>query len=127
MLHFPHVAHTNPIPMGIRIGPYVFSSRVLPYDPATGKPADGVEAQTRCLFDNVRALLSAGEAQPVDIVQRRASVFELADAELVRRSWEDLTGRSRAPLYVSHYTLAPSLRVMVEFVALRGSKGVTSL
>jgi len=34
MLHIPNVAHTNPIPMRIRIGPYVFSSRVLPYDPA---------------------------------------------------------------------------------------------
>lgn len=117
MLHIPNVAHTNPIPMGIRIGPYVFSSRVLPYDPATGKPADSVEAQVRCLFENVRALLSAGEAEPGDVVQGRGFVFELADAELVRRAWEDLSGGAQAPLHVSHYTLAPALRVMLEFVA----------
>ena len=44
LLHIPNVAHTNPIPMGVRIGNYVFSSRVLPYDPQTGQPLNNPEA-----------------------------------------------------------------------------------
>ena len=51
------VAHTNPIPLGVRIGRYLFSSRMLPYDPAKGWAADGAESQAEFLFANTDALL----------------------------------------------------------------------
>ena len=48
----PGLKHKDPLPMGARIGNYVFSSVFAPEDPATGKPVDGALAQITRAFDN---------------------------------------------------------------------------
>jgi enamine deaminase RidA (YjgF/YER057c/UK114 family) len=120
-LHIPNVAHTNPIPMGVRIGNYLFSSRVLPYDPANSQPPETVEGQAECLFQNVRTLLQVGEMPPEAIRQGRLFLADLADRPIAERYWESLTRDcpSLPALHVSPYALAPSLRVMLEIIATR--------
>jgi enamine deaminase RidA (YjgF/YER057c/UK114 family) len=114
-LHLPNVAHTNPIPMGVRIGRYLFSSRVLPYDPATGAPPEDAARQAECLFGNIRALLDAGQMPPERITSARLFVSDLAYASLAEPLLRDL----RVPVapHVTHYTLAPALKVMLELIA----------
>jgi len=121
LLHIPNVAHTNPIPMGVRIGNYVFSSRVLPYDPDTGQAPEGIERQAACLFGNVRSLLQAAEAQPEHISQGRLFFSDAAYLPLAESLWTDLIKNSKQdpPLHLTPYNLAPSLLVMLEFVAIR--------
>jgi 2-iminobutanoate/2-iminopropanoate deaminase len=116
-LHIPNVAHTNPIPMGVRIGDYLFSSRVLPYDPATGQAVEGVDRQAECLFQNVRALLEVGDMQPAHIRQGRLFLSDLSYQAVAERHWQALT--HNAVLDVTRYTLAPSLLVMLEVIAAR--------
>jgi 2-iminobutanoate/2-iminopropanoate deaminase len=119
LLHIPNVAHNNPIPMGVRIGRYVFSSRVLPYDPQTGQPAESVERQAECLFQNIRTLLDVAEAQPEHITQARLFLFDLDSFQLAQRYWEAfVVGSATPPLQVTPYTLAPSLKIMLEFIAV---------
>ncbi|MEY4880004.1 MAG: hypothetical protein RJB62_1473 [Pseudomonadota bacterium] len=48
----PGLKHKDPLPMGARLGPYVFSSVFAPEDPATGKPVEGALAQIERAFDN---------------------------------------------------------------------------
>jgi enamine deaminase RidA (YjgF/YER057c/UK114 family) len=118
LLHIPNVAHTNPIPMGVRIGSYVFSSRVLPYDAETGQPPEGVERQAQCLFQNVRTLLDVAGAKPVHITQARLFLYDPSTLAIAERFWKELISSAPPPLHVTHYTLAPSLRVMLEFIAV---------
>lgn len=118
-LHIPNVAHTNPIPMGVRIGDWLFSSRVLPYDPATGKAAGGPERQTECLFHNVRALLDAGDIKPEHIVQGRLFLADPSYLPLAEKRWNDLVARAKEPptLHLTPYGQGTQLLVMLEVIA----------
>jgi 2-iminobutanoate/2-iminopropanoate deaminase len=117
-LQIPNVAHTNPIPMGVRIGNMLFSSRVLPYDAQTGQPPDTVERQAECLFENVRTLLQLAGAQPDHITQGRLFVFDRADLPLAEKHWHALVGDPGPTLHTVHYGLAPALKIMLELIAI---------
>jgi 2-iminobutanoate/2-iminopropanoate deaminase len=119
VLAVPNVAHTNPIPMGVRIGNMLFSSRVLPYDQSTGRPADGVERQAECLFQNARTLLDVGDVPPSAITQGRLFLVDPTSLPLAERHWHALVGSAAGPvLHAVNYSLAPALKVMLEFIAV---------
>jgi 2-iminobutanoate/2-iminopropanoate deaminase len=54
----PGLKHKDPLPMGARLGNYVFSSVFAPEDPATGKPVEGALAQIERAFDNGALFMS---------------------------------------------------------------------
>lgn len=56
-LEIPGLAHRDPLPMGVKAGPYVFSSVISPQDPATGNTVSGAQAQIVRNFENVRLLM----------------------------------------------------------------------
>ncbi|WP_232540344.1 RidA family protein [Azohydromonas aeria] len=62
-------SHKNPIPAACRVGPLLESGSVLGTDPATGKPAETIEAQCRFMLDNMRRIVEAGGGTVEDIVK----------------------------------------------------------
>jgi 2-iminobutanoate/2-iminopropanoate deaminase len=67
----------GPYSQAVRAGQLLFVSGQVPIDPATGGLVDGdIPAQTRRVFENLRALLKAGGLSLDDVV--RTTVF-LAD------------------------------------------------
>ena len=122
VLNVPGVAHTNPIPLGVKMGPYLFSSRVLPYDPSTGAPAEGVEAQAEFLFGNVEALLEAGGMAWSNVDQGRAFVADFANLPVVTDRWEQIfpNTETRPVLHSLKYG-GGALQVMLEFIASKGN------
>jgi len=67
----------GPYSPAIRAGQLLFVSGQVPIDPATGQLIDGdIAAQTRRVFDNIGALLTAGGRSFTDVA--RTTVF-LAD------------------------------------------------
>ncbi len=67
----------GPYSQAVRAGQMVFVSGQVPMDPATGNLVDGdIAAQTRRVFDNLAAILSAAGLTFADVV--RTTVF-LAD------------------------------------------------
>jgi 2-iminobutanoate/2-iminopropanoate deaminase len=67
----------GPYSQGVRAGQLLFASGQIPTDPATGAIVEGdVAAQTRRVFDNLRAVLKAANLSLADVV--RTTVF-LAD------------------------------------------------
>lgn len=63
----PGLKHKDPLPMGVRLGPYVFSSVFAPEDPATGKPAEGALAQIKRAFDNCGLFMKEAGGSEDDI------------------------------------------------------------
>lgn len=120
IVNIPGVAHTNPIPMAVRIGDYLFSSRVLPMDPVTGAyPAD-VATQTEMLFGNVAAVLSEAGMAWQDIVQGRLFLADMSNLGVVERRWSSCFADQavRPVLHPIHYNVGPSLLVMLEILAV---------
>ncbi len=67
----------GPYSPAIRAGHLLFDSGQVPIDPATGRMVDGdIAAQTRRVFENIGALLTAGGRSFADVA--RTTVF-LAD------------------------------------------------
>ena len=122
VLNVSGVAHTNPIPLGVKIGPYLFSSRVLPYDPSTGAPPEDVEAQSEFLFGNVEALLEAGGMAWSNVNQGRVFVADLAHLPVVTDRWEQIfpNAETRPVLHSLKYG-GGALQVMLEFIASEGN------
>jgi len=59
----------GPYSQGITMSSMVFTAGQLGIDPATGKLADGVEAQARLALTNLEAVLAAGGASLADVVK----------------------------------------------------------
>src|SRR5205085_9128014 len=56
-LEIPGLSHKDPLPMGARLGQFVFSSVIAPEDPKNGKLADGPLPQIDCAFDNMKRFM----------------------------------------------------------------------
>jgi enamine deaminase RidA (YjgF/YER057c/UK114 family) len=62
------LTHRDPLPNAVRIGPYVFSSVIVPWDLATSEPVVGEDAQSDQCFDNMRVLMQAAGGGVDDVV-----------------------------------------------------------
>ncbi len=56
------LAHRDPIPNGVKIGNMVFSSVIVPQDPATAQTVEGPIEQIRQCFDNTRVFMGKAGA-----------------------------------------------------------------
>jgi len=70
----------GPYSQAIRAGHLLFASGQIPLDPATGSIVAGdVAAQTRCVMDNLRAVLAAAGLTLADIVRTTIYLIDLND------------------------------------------------
>jgi 2-iminobutanoate/2-iminopropanoate deaminase len=73
----------GPYSQGIASGDLVFVSGQVGIDPATGKLADGIEAQTEQALRNVAAVLEAAGATMADVVKTTLWLTDAAHFALV--------------------------------------------
>jgi len=119
-IHVQGVAHTNPIPMAVQIGAYLFSSRLLAYDPATQSAAEGADAQADFLIQHAQTILDEAGFSWRDVVQGRGFVANASLMPLLSRRWDARfpDAAERPPLHFVEYG-SGSLQVMLEFIAKR--------
>ncbi len=75
-------AAIGPYSQGVRVasGDMVFCSGQIGLDPVSGKMVEGgVEAQARCAFENLRAVLNAGGAAFEDVVRTTVYLADMND------------------------------------------------
>jgi enamine deaminase RidA (YjgF/YER057c/UK114 family) len=116
-LYLPKVAHGNPIPMAVRMGRYLFSSRILPFDPATGEPGRDGREQARFAVANADEILRMSQLPWGAVSQGRAFVADPCDDEFVQAEWDQrFAPTGKAPLHVTRYR-AGALAVLLEIAA----------
>jgi reactive intermediate/imine deaminase len=73
-------AAIGPYSQAVRSGAHVYTSGQIPLDPATGALVDGdIAAQTRRVFDNLRAVSTAAGTSFADVVRVGIYLVDLAD------------------------------------------------
>jgi 2-iminobutanoate/2-iminopropanoate deaminase len=82
--------HTNPIPIASRIGPFVMSGGIFGKDPATGKFAEGIDAQCQQMFANVRKVLEAAGAKPEDVIKMSFWLKDMANRPNLNKCWVEM-------------------------------------
>ncbi|MPZ48610.1 MAG: hypothetical protein GEU75_04730 [Dehalococcoidia bacterium] len=113
-IQIPNVAHTNPIPFGVKMGRYLFSSRCLPMDPATGKNPEGLDPQLSCSLGNASTLLDMAGMSWGDVTQGRAFLTDMANLPKIESAWKAKTSAPLAPVV---YGVGGNAQVYVEFIA----------
>jgi reactive intermediate/imine deaminase len=72
-------AALGPYSQAVRAGDTVYLSGQLGLDPASGTLRDGIDAQTRQVFDNLKAVAAAAGGSMGDIVKITILLADLAD------------------------------------------------
>lgn len=85
IIHTEHApAAIGPYSQAVRAGQTVYLSGQIPLQPSTGTLLDGdIEAQTRLVFDNMKAVCAAANGGLSDIVRLGIYLTDLADFAVV--------------------------------------------
>jgi 2-iminobutanoate/2-iminopropanoate deaminase len=109
----------------VKVGNWVFSSRVHGTDPATSTSPESGEAQGELAYGNLLRLIELAGAEPHDIHQVTAFIRDPANAALTERAFQrafpDAAVRPRH--WILDAFIRPQLAVMAELVATRGEAG----
>lgn len=69
----------GPYSQAVKAGGMLYTSGQIPVDPATGKIADGVEAQARQVFTNLKNLIAAGGGDIANTVKTTVFIKNMED------------------------------------------------
>ena len=69
----------GPYSQAVEVGGTLYISGQLPIDPATGKMAEGIEAQTARSLDNIRAILEEAVYTLDDVVKSTVLLANIGD------------------------------------------------
>lgn len=107
-------AAIGPYSQAIRTGDFLFTSGQVALDPATGALAEGgIQAETRQVMQNLRAVLAAAELGFDDVVKTTIFLADMADFATVNTIYTEAFAS----------TVAPPARSTVQVAALpRGAR-----
>ncbi len=105
-------AAIGPYSQAIKAGGLVFASGQIPLDPVTGKMVEGgIEAETRRVMENLRAVLAAAGSSFDRVVRSTIYLVDLGDFAKVNE------------IYGGYFPAEPPARATVQVAALpRGAK-----
>ncbi len=112
----------GPYSQGIQAGPFVFVSGQIPLTPSGERVAGGIEAQTRQVLENLKAVLEAAGSGLDRVVKVTAYLADMNDFEAFNRVYGEFFKEpypARAVVEVAR--LPKDVRVEVECIALKGA------
>jgi 2-iminobutanoate/2-iminopropanoate deaminase len=101
----------GPYSQAVRCGNLLFLSGQIPLDPKTGKLAQGVEAETRQVFENLKAVLEAAGSSLDKVLKVGVYMTNLAEFAVMNA------------VYESYLSTNPPARSTIQVAAL--PKGVS--
>ena len=107
IINTPHApAAIGPYSQAVRAGDFVFTSGQIGLEPETGKMVEGVEAQTKQVLANLKAVLHAAGASFEQVVKTTIFLVDMADFQVVNA------------LYAAEFVADPPARATVQVAAL---------
>lgn len=86
----------GPYSQAVRQGDFLFTSGQIPIDPATSKLVEGdFEAKARRVFENLRAVLSAGSSGFEHVVKATVYLKNLSDFQVLNGIYAEYFGNHR--------------------------------
>lgn len=82
-------AAIGPYSQAIEVNGMVFTSGVIPVDPATGQIPEGVEAQAQQAFSNMSALLEASGSDMSKVVKTTVFIKEMNDFAKINKIYAE--------------------------------------
>lgn len=122
---------SSPLSQAISLGGLLYCSGQVPVSPATGEVPDGIEAQTRQVMDNLKAVLEAAGADMNDAIKSTVYLVNPADITGMNRAYERCFSASppaRTTVIVAGLA-KPEWLIEVELVAAlrQDKKGTTEV
>lgn len=118
-------AAIGPYSQAIRTGDFLFTSGQVALDPATGALAEGgIEAETRQVMQNLRAVLAAAELGFDDVVKTTVFLADMADFATVNTIYAEAFASAVAPPARSTVQVAAlprGARIEIELIARFGA------
>lgn len=110
----------GPYSQGIKANGFVYTSAQLPLDPETGKLVEGgIEAQTRRVMDNLKAILEQSGTSLDNAVKVTVYITDMGNFEAVNKIYgEYFKGRCPARCCVEASKLAKNAEIEIEVVAI---------
>ncbi|MGD0074584.1 MAG: RidA family protein [Candidatus Binataceae bacterium] len=86
-------AAMGPYSQAVEINGWVYCSGQIGLDPASGKMVEGgIEAETRRVLENIRAILAGADLTLADVVSTTIFLTDLKDFEIVNRIYSEHFG-----------------------------------
>ena len=92
-------APVGPYNQAVQAGGWLYCSGQIPLDPATGEKVGGgdVEAETRQVLRNLKAVLSAARTEAAKVVRTTVYLVDLADFQAVNAIYAEMFGSGVSP------------------------------
>ncbi|MCD7715469.1 MAG: RidA family protein [Lachnospiraceae bacterium] len=114
-------AAIGPYSQAIETNGFVFTSGVIPVDPATGVIPEGVEAQANQAFSNMAALLEASGTGMEQVIKTTVFIKEMNDFGKINEIYAKyFTGVFPARSCVEVARLPKDVLLEVEAIAVKG-------
>ena len=115
-------APVGPYSQAVKAGGVLYCSGQIALDPLTGAMvgAGDVEAETRQVLSNLKAVLEAGGSSPSQVLRTTVFLADLADFALVNGIYAELFGEGVSPARacVEVAALPKGARVEIDCIAL---------
>jgi 2-iminobutanoate/2-iminopropanoate deaminase len=123
-IEIPGLSHKDPLPMGARLGPMVFSSVLAPEDPAGGKLVQGALPQIDRAFDNMKLFMKAAGGSDAEINHAWVFMKDFAfQHDMVERWVRDYPNFGDRPARKTlPYDLAGDSQIQVQLTGRLGGK-----
>ena len=122
-IHVEGVAHNAPIPMGARVGNFLFSSGIMGIDPATGTVPEDLYRQCELAFANMKTLVENAGGTTEDIGAVKVYMRDRTQRDAVNQPWlkmfpdEDNRPARHA---IQYDAFPPGVLVQLEIMAVMG-------
>ncbi len=117
-------APVGPYNQAVQAGEWLYCSGQIPLDPASGEMVGGgdVEAETRQVLRNLKAVLSAAGTEAAKVVRTTVYLVDLADFQAVNAIYAEMFGSGVSPARacVQVAALPKGSRVEIDCIAWLG-------
>ncbi len=112
-------APVGPYSQAVKAGNALYCSGQIPINPSTGATPDGIEAQTRQVLENLKAVLNAGGTDFANVVKTTVFLKDMMDFPAMNAIYtEAFTEAPPARSTVQVSRLPKDVRVEIEAIAV---------